>query len=55
MKSVFQNFCKANYDENILKTLDRPILQVVETVKMNAQLLQNSVPGLDTYLKNAGF
>uniref|UniRef100_A0A914GSD8 Aminopeptidase n=1 Tax=Globodera rostochiensis TaxID=31243 RepID=A0A914GSD8_GLORO len=55
MADEFEEFLSKKLDEHSLKTLDRPIRQVVESIKLNERLLKHNVADLDCYLQKMGF
>uniref|UniRef100_A0A183BRT7 hexokinase n=1 Tax=Globodera pallida TaxID=36090 RepID=A0A183BRT7_GLOPA len=55
MADEFEEFLEKKLDEHSLKTLDRPIRQVVESIKLNERLLKHTVGDLDCYLQKMGF
>jgi len=50
-----EQFFKNTLDESSLKTLDRPIKQVVESIRLKASILNRSSASIDEYLTKAGF
>ncbi|KAL7069747.1 hypothetical protein ACQ4LE_011147 [Meloidogyne hapla] len=51
----FQNFCKENFNERVLKTLDSTICRVLERIKLNGEFMKNNSKCLKEYLQIAGF
>uniref|UniRef100_A0A914HD91 Aminopeptidase n=1 Tax=Globodera rostochiensis TaxID=31243 RepID=A0A914HD91_GLORO len=48
-------FFTKNLDPHSLNTLDRPLRQVVESIKLKERLLKNNQADLDEYLQKMGF
>ncbi|KAL3079369.1 hypothetical protein niasHT_037699 [Heterodera trifolii] len=55
MAEDIMEFFKKELDEHSLKTLERPLRQAVESIKVKESLLKNNVPDLDKYLQNVGY
>ncbi|KAL3120399.1 hypothetical protein niasHT_005720 [Heterodera trifolii] len=43
-------FFEKNFDEHSLKILDRPLRQIIESIKIKESLLKNNAPDLEKYL-----
>uniref|UniRef100_A0A915EUB2 Aminopeptidase n=1 Tax=Ditylenchus dipsaci TaxID=166011 RepID=A0A915EUB2_9BILA len=48
-----ESFYKANFDEHNLKVLDRPIKQILESIRLNEKLLKNNVEDVKSFLESA--
>ncbi|CAK5095767.1 unnamed protein product [Meloidogyne enterolobii] len=50
-----QKFCKENFTERVLETLDNTISRVLEQIKLNGEFMKNNSKCLKEYLQAAGF